>query len=60
MLFKKSERRCRPWVKLALGALAVAGAVSITNRTKDWVRSKLHSFGKFFKKDEKDEECEFD
>ena len=60
MLFKKSERRCRPWVKLALGALAVAGAVSITNRTKDWVRCKMRSFTKFFKKESSDEECEFD
>ena len=42
MLIKKSDRRrCHPCVAIAIGALAVIGAVSVTEKGKAWLASKM-------------------
>lgn len=42
MLIKKPERRrCHPCLIVAIGALAVIGAVSVTEKGKVWLSSKM-------------------
>lgn len=42
MLIKKSDRRrCHPCVAIAIGALAIIGAVSVTEKGKAWLSSKM-------------------
>lgn len=42
MLLKKSDKkRCHPCVAIAIGALAVIGAVSVTEKGKEWISSKM-------------------
>ena len=41
MFFKREEKsRWRPGVIIAIGALAALGAVSITEKSKAWVRTQ--------------------
>lgn len=55
MFFKRSEKsRWRPGVVIAIGALAALGAVSITEKSKKWVKDKWHRVYCLVKKKEED------
>ena len=51
MFFKKQEKkRLNPWCVIIVGGLAVAGAVSLANMGKEFVREKGQAVMSFFKK----------
>lgn len=53
MFFKKQEKkRINPWCVIIVGGLAVAGAVSLVNTGKEFVREKGRAMMSFFKKND--------
>lgn len=58
MFFAKGERKKRHFgLKLAVAALAVAGAVGMVNCGKRWIKAKGNQIVSFFKSKPKKDEC---
>ena len=53
MFFKKQEKkRINPWCVIIIGGLAVAGAVSLVNTGKEFIREKGCAVMSFFKRND--------
>lgn len=59
MFFRKQEnKKHHPYANLTLFTLAAVGVISITNKTKSFVKRKARCVMNFFKKsDERDAGC---
>ena len=59
MLLKKPERRrCHPCLVVAIGALAIIGAVSVAEKGKEWLSSKMARAKALISKRQMDCTCE--
>ena len=49
MFFKKQEKkRLNPWCVMIIGGLAIAGAVSLTNKGKSFITERGRAIASFF------------